>query len=92
VDDNITERRKGTWGRGFFNLRRFAVSFFLSLWIYALILWGWIGLNFYLQPDQQRGPLTLYVSIPQNLVATIAFPVSFIAFAFWAYLRKSDES
>lgn len=69
------------------NLRRFAASFFLGLWVYSLILWGWIALNYYLLPDQQTGPLTLYIRIPQNLVATIAFPVSFVGLVLWSYLR-----
>jgi hypothetical protein len=73
------------------NLRRFARSFFLGVWVYSLILWGWIGLNFYIDPKLQTGPLSLYIRIPQNLIAVIAFPVSFIAFVLWSYLRRESE-
>jgi hypothetical protein len=37
-------------------------------------------------------PVVLEVNrpIPQNLVADIAFPVSFICFVVWLYLRKKS--
>jgi hypothetical protein len=70
--------------------RRFTTSLFMGLWLYSLILWGWIALNYYLLPVYQYGPLSIYVPIPQNLVADIAFPVSFICFVVWIYLRKSS--
>jgi hypothetical protein len=70
--------------------RRFLSSFFFGAWIYSLVLWGWIALNYYLLPVYQTGPLSIYVPIPQNLVADIAFPVSFACFVVWVYLRKKS--
>jgi hypothetical protein len=69
------------------NLRGFVAAFFLGLWIYSLILWGWVALNFYLMPNLQYDALSVYIPIKRDLVADIAFPVSFIGFVFWSYLR-----
>ena len=72
------------------NFRRLAVSFLLGLWIYCLILWAWVGLNYYLEPSLQFAPLSIYVPIRQNLAADLAFPISFISFVLWSYLRKME--
>ena len=63
---------------------------FMGLWLYSLVLWGWIAVNYYLLPAYQYGPLSIYIPIPQNLVADIAFPISFICFVVWVYLRKNS--
>ncbi len=68
--------------------KRLAAAFFEGLWIYSLILWAWIAVNYYIYPEFQTGPLTLYLPVPQNLVATIAFPVSFVSFVIWRYLGR----
>lgn len=68
--------------------KNFLSSLFLGMWLYSLGLWGWIALNYYLLPAYQTGPLSIYIPIPQNLVADVAFPVSFICFVVWNYLRK----
>lgn len=67
---------------------RFLSVLFFGLWIYALLLWGWIALNYYLLPVYQYSPLSIYVPIPQNLIADMAFPASFLLFVLWRYLRK----
>jgi hypothetical protein len=68
---------------------RLASSLFLGAWIYSLILWGWIGLNALLYPKYQTAHLSIYIPIPQNLIADIALPFSFICFVLWEYLRKA---
>ena len=68
--------------------RKFLTSLFLGLWLYSLGLWGWIALNYYLFPAYQYGPLSIYIPIPQNLIADFAFPVSFICFVIWNYFRR----
>lgn len=68
--------------------RRFLTSLFMGMWLYSLMLWGWITANYYLLPVYQFSPLSVYVPIPQNLLADIAFPVSFVCFVIWNYLRK----
>jgi hypothetical protein len=67
---------------------KFLTSLFLGMWLYSLALWGWIALNYYLLPAYQYGPLSIYVPVPQNLVADLAFPASFVFFVIWNYLRK----
>ena len=68
--------------------RKFLTSLFFGMWLYSLVIWGWIALNYYLLPVYQYGPLSIYIPIPQNLVADIAFPASFVFFVIWHYLRK----
>jgi len=70
--------------------RRLISSILLGVWIYSLLLWGWIGLNYFLLPAYQTGWLSIYIPIPQNLVADIAFPLSFVCFVLWEYFRKSS--
>jgi len=80
-----------TFGRKTSRLRTraFLTALFKGLWIYSLLIWVWVGINYYVFPQFQTGPITLYVWVPQNLVATIAFPVSFVSFVAWEYLRKA---
>jgi hypothetical protein len=75
----------GTYGR-----RRLVSSFLLGAWIYSLLVWGWIGLNLILNPRLQTARLTIYIPIPQNLIADIAFVFSFVCFVLWEYYRKSS--
>ncbi len=55
-----------------------------------MLLWGWIGVNYYIFPQYQFGPLSVYVPIPQNLLAVGAFPTSLVCFVAWSYLRKTS--
>jgi hypothetical protein len=71
------------------DLRSLAVVFFKALWIYSLILWGFIVLFFFVYPTDQYDQLSIYVPIPQNLLAILAFPVSFVSFIIWEYLKKT---
>ena len=68
---------------------RFLTSLFLGLWLYSLALWGWVAVNYYLLPQYQFSSLSIYVAIPNDLVAVVAFPLSFVFFVIWDYLRRS---
>jgi hypothetical protein len=72
--------------------RRLAKHFFMALWIYSLIVWGWIGVNYYVYPRYQLESISIYVPIPQDILADIAFPVSFISLVVWLYLREADRA
>lgn len=72
--------------------KRWAVSFFLGLWMYSLIVWGWIGLNYYVYPKYQFEAISIYIPIPQNLLADAMFPVSFLSFVIWHYLRNEPHT
>ena len=69
------------------SVKKFVISLLKGLWIYCLILWAYIVADMFVFPQFQFGPITIYVRIPQDLIATIAFPVSFITFIAWEYLR-----
>ena len=71
-------------------LRGIATIFFKALWIYSLILWGFIVVFFFAYPSQQYDQLSIYVPIPQNLLAIVAFPVSFVSFIVWEYLKEEE--
>lgn len=47
-------------------------------------------MNYYLLPAEQTGWLSIYIPIPQDLVAVIAFPFSFVCFVLWRYFRESS--
>jgi hypothetical protein len=72
--------------------RSLAVAFFKGLWIYSLILWAFIVVFFFVYPADQLDQLSIYIRIPQNLLAVIAFPVSFVSFIIWEYLRKTPKA
>ena len=46
---------------------------------------------FFVYPADQYDQLSIYVPIPQNLLAILAFPVSFVSFIIWEYLKKTSE-
>ena len=67
--------------------RRFLSALLLGIWIYGLVLWGYIVIDSFLFPPYQYLAISQYVPIRQNLLADIAFPSSFVAFVLWAYYR-----
>lgn len=72
-------------------VRKLAIAFFKGVWIYSLILWGYIVADLFAFPQYQYSAISRYISIPQNLIADIAFPVSFVSFVLWDYLRKTES-
>ena len=69
-------------------IKKFAVSFFLGLWIYSFVLWLYIVAALFRFPPSQFEPLSMYVPIRSDLLAVIAFPISFVSFVLWDYLRR----
>ncbi len=72
--------------------KKLAVPLLKALWIYTLILWMYIVADMFVFPQYQYDPISRFVPIPQNLIAVTAFPVSFLAFAVWEYLRNLPDS
>jgi len=70
---------------------RFVLPLLKGLWIYSLILWAYIAVDRFIFPQFQFDNLSLYVPIPEDLIAVIAFPVSFLAFVAWEYLRSHQS-
>ena len=68
--------------------RRWAVSIFMGLWVYCLLVWGWVGVNYYVYPRYQFLGISVWIPIPQNILADVTFPVSFLSFVIWYYLRQ----
>lgn len=69
--------------------RRWALAWSMGIWIYSLLVWIWVGVNYYVFPRYQFEAISIYVPIPQNLLADVMFPVSFLSFVIWAYLRQT---
>ena len=64
----------------------------LGGWIYSLILWGYIVADSFLFPAYQTLPISKLIPIPQNAVADLSFPFSFICFVLWVYRRNQGRS
>ena len=65
------------------------MALLLGTWIYSLILWGYIVVDSFLFPVYQTLPISKYIPIiPQNLIADVAFPLSFVCFVLWVYWRN----
>ena len=71
--------------------KRLVVSFLKGLWIYTLILWVYIVADMFAFPQYQYSAISRLIPIPQNLIAVIVFPVSFLAFVGWEYFRILDR-
>ncbi len=72
--------------------RKLTISFLKGLWIYTLLLWAYIVADMFVFPQYQFAPISRLLPIPQDLLAIIAFPVSFLAFVGWEYARKLHDS
>jgi hypothetical protein len=69
--------------------RKFRIALLLGIWIYTLVLWAYIVVDSFLFPAYQYLPISNFVPIRENLLADLAFPVSFVCFVLWAYMRDS---
>src|SRR5579872_4007558 len=70
--------------------RKLLVPFLKGLWIYSLILWVYIVADMFVFPQYQYSAISRLVPIPQNLIAVVVFPLSFLSFVFWEYTRKMN--
>jgi hypothetical protein len=68
--------------------RNFVLALLEGLWIYLLVLWGYIVVDSFLFPQYQFLSISIYVPLPQNLLADIAFPLSLVCFVLWRYLGR----
>jgi hypothetical protein len=62
-----------------------------GLWIYSLLLWGYIVASVLMRPQWQYFDLSVYVPIHQNILAVVSFAVSFFSFICWQYLKYAHE-
>jgi hypothetical protein len=70
-------------------MNKLIVSLLKGIWIYSLILWLYIVAdNLIYNFAHQYMPLSNYVPIPEDLIAVLAFAVSFLSFVSWEYLRR----
>lgn len=57
---------------------------FEALFIYFLLIWVYIGIENLLYPAAVANTnLSVYVPIPQNLLAVVSFILSFVFFVLW---------
>lgn len=70
--------------------RKKALALLLGVWIYSLIAWAYIVIDSFIFPPYQYLPISKYIPIPENILADIAFPLSFVCFVYWQYLRKAE--
>jgi hypothetical protein len=71
--------------------RKLAIPLLKGIWIYSLLLWGYIVADMFVFPQYQFSSISRLIPIPQNLIADVAFPISFLAFVLWEYLKKADS-
>lgn len=72
--------------------RRFLLAFLLGAWIYGLILWVYVVVDSFIFPPYQYLAISKFIPIPQNVIADLAFPASFVCFVLWAYKRAEPAS
>ena len=72
-------------------MNRLVLPFLKGLWIYTLILWIYIVADMFMFPQYQLDAISRLIPIPQNLIAIVAFPLSFLAFVGWEYVRRLDR-
>jgi len=66
------------------------ISLLKGIWIYSLILWAYVVLDMFLFPSYQLMGISKWIPIPENILADIAFPVSFACFVAWEYLKRKN--
>jgi len=71
--------------------KKLIAPFLKGIWIYTLILWVYIVADMFAFPQYQYGAISRLIPIPQNLIAIIAFPVSFLAFVGWEYFKTPER-
>jgi hypothetical protein len=71
---------------------KFASALLLGLWIYCLILWAYIVIDSFLFPPFQYMSISTLIPIKENLIADVAFPISFVSFVLWVYSRDKRAS
>ena len=71
--------------------KKFILPFLKGVWIYTLILWVYIVADMFVFPQYQYDAISRFIPIPQNLIGVIAFPLSFLAFIAWEYIRNLPE-
>jgi hypothetical protein len=62
-----------------------------GLWIYSLLLWGYIVVSVLQNPKRQYFDLSVYVPIQENILAVTAFAASFLFFIGWQYLKDVPD-
>jgi len=73
-----------------YHAKQFRVSLLKGIWIYGLILWVYVAVDAFLFPEYQFLGISAWIPIPQNILADFAFPISFISFVWWEYLKKKE--
>ena len=71
------------------NSRVILLSVLKGITIYALLLWAYVALSVIVHPQWQFVNLSIYVPVQQDILALVAFVVSFLCFVGWQYLKSS---
>jgi hypothetical protein len=74
------------------NILNLLVSISAGLWIWLMMLWAYIVIDMFWLPATQFEAISVYVPIPQNLAADVAFPTAMIFFILWGWLRKMEAT
>ena len=70
----------------------FLIALFKGIWIYSLIVWLFAIASFFIFPQYQYDSISIYIPIPQDVVADVSLPISFVTFVVWEYLRKKGHA
>lgn len=73
------------------SIRKLVIPVTKGVWIYSFILWAYIVADMFVFPQYQFSGISRLIPVPQNLIADLAFPLSFISFVAWEYLRHNGS-
>lgn len=57
-----------------------------TAWTFSLLIWGYVVIDRWVNPQLQKTDLSPYVPVPQDLVGILAFVVAVVSFALWSSL------
>lgn len=58
-----------------------------TAWTFSLLIWGYVIVDRWVNPQLQKLNMSPYVPIPQDLVGILAFVVALVTFAFWSSMK-----
>ncbi len=72
--------------------RHLLTVLFEALWLYFLLVWGYIAVENLVYPTQvATTDLAVYFPVPQNLLVIVSFTASFVFFILWRYLKEAKQ-
>ncbi|MCL4519339.1 MAG: hypothetical protein M1587_09095 [Thaumarchaeota archaeon] len=73
------------------NDKQLKISLLKGIWIYSLIVWVYVVFDMFRFPAYQYLGISMWIPIPENVIADVAFPVSFLCFVAWEYLKRQQN-